>query len=132
LKFFFHRSKLQAGSSKDDYQTKSHLIRAITRPRPTTACSGQLAVRQKAVMKREKAGSRTGICLVIIIGNASLYFGTLEEEFQWAIFFFRAFLLRGPIRKSGSWRSAAGVELIEKNTACDSSRSRYPFLRKTY
>jgi hypothetical protein len=76
LKFFFHRSKLQAGSSKDDYQMKSHLIRAITRPRPTTACSDQLAVRQKAVLKREKAGSRTGICLVIIIGNASLYFGT--------------------------------------------------------
>jgi hypothetical protein len=62
-------------------------------------------------MKREKAGSRTGICLVIIIGNASLYFGTLEEEFQWAIFFFRGFLLRGPIRKSGSWRSAAGVHI---------------------
>jgi hypothetical protein len=57
-----------------DYQTKSHLIRAITRPRPTTACSGQLAVRQKAVMKRVKAGSCTGIYLVIIIGNASLYF----------------------------------------------------------
>jgi hypothetical protein len=60
LKFFFHHSKLQAGSSKDDYQTKSRVIRAITRPRPTTACSGQLAVRQKAVMKREKAEPRTG------------------------------------------------------------------------
>jgi hypothetical protein len=91
LKFFFHRSKLQAGSSKDDYQMKSHLIRAMTRPRPTTACSDQLAVRQKAVLKREKAGSRTGICLVIIIENASLYFGTLEEEFQWAIFFLVVF-----------------------------------------
>jgi hypothetical protein len=88
LKFFFHRSKLQAGSSKDDYQTKSHLIRAIMRPRPTTACSGQLAVRQKAVMKREKAGSRTGICLMIIIGNASLYFGTLEEELPFFSWFF--------------------------------------------
>jgi hypothetical protein len=89
LKFFFYRSKLQAGSSKDDYQPKSHLIRAITRPRPTTACSGQLAVRQKAVVKREKAGSRTGIYLMIIIGNASLYFGTLEEE----SLFFRGFFV---------------------------------------
>jgi hypothetical protein len=114
LKFFFHYSKLQAGSSKDDYQTKSHLIRPITRPRPTTACFGQLAVRQKAVMKREKAGSRTVIGLTIIIGNASLYFGTLEEEFQWATFFFRGFLLCGPVRKSGSWRSAAGVDRRKK------------------
>jgi hypothetical protein len=44
-------------------------------------------------MKGEKAGSRTAICLVIIIGNTSLYFGTLEEEFQWAIFFFSSFLV---------------------------------------
>jgi hypothetical protein len=70
-------------------RTKSHLIRAITRPRPTTPCSGQLAVRQKAVMKREKAGSRPGICLMIIIGNASLYFGTVDEEFQRTTIFFK-------------------------------------------
>jgi hypothetical protein len=93
VKFCFHRCKVQAGSSKDDYRTKSHLSRAITRPRPTTACSGQLAVRQKGSMKGEKAGSRTGICLVIIIGNGSLYFGTVEGEFQWEIFFFASFFV---------------------------------------
>jgi hypothetical protein len=31
---------------------------------------------------------------VIIIGNASLYFGTLEEELQWAIFFLVVFVAR--------------------------------------
>jgi hypothetical protein len=40
-----------------------------------------------AVMKQEKAGSHTEFCMVIIIGNASLYFGTVEEEFQRATFF---------------------------------------------
>jgi hypothetical protein len=40
-----------------------------------------------AVMKQEKAGSRTGFCMVIIIGNASLYFGAVKEEFQRATFF---------------------------------------------
>jgi hypothetical protein len=104
---FFHSSKLQTGSSNDDCHTKPSLIRAITRHRPTTACSGQLAVRQKAVMKRKKAGSRTGVCLMIIIGNASLYFGTVKKEFQRATFFFVVFLLRGPIRESGTWHSAA-------------------------
>jgi hypothetical protein len=44
-----------------------------------------------AVMKPEKAGSRTGFYMVIIIGNASLYFGTVEEEFQRATFFFVVF-----------------------------------------
>jgi hypothetical protein len=44
-----------------------------------------------AVMKQEKAGSRTGFCMVIIIGNASLYFGTVEEEFQPVTFFFVVF-----------------------------------------
>jgi hypothetical protein len=39
------------------------------------------------VMRQEKAGSRTGFCMVIIIENASLYFGTVEEEFQRATFF---------------------------------------------
>jgi hypothetical protein len=43
LKFFIHRSKLQAATSDDDHHTESQLIRAITRPRPTSACSGQLA-----------------------------------------------------------------------------------------
>jgi hypothetical protein len=40
-----------------------------------------------AVMKQEKAGSCTGFCMVIIIRNASLYFGTVLEEFQRATFF---------------------------------------------
>jgi hypothetical protein len=42
-------------------------------------------------MKQEKAGSRTGFCMVIIIGNASLSFGTVDEEFPRAPFFFRCF-----------------------------------------
>jgi hypothetical protein len=45
-------------------------------------------MRQRAAMKQKKAGSRTGICVVIIIGNASLSFGNLEEEFQSAMVFF--------------------------------------------
>jgi hypothetical protein len=55
-----------------------------------------------AVMKQEKAGPRTGFCMVIIIGNASLYFGTVEEEFQRA-----TFLLHQPIRIFVTWRPAA-------------------------
>jgi hypothetical protein len=39
------------------------------------------------VMKQEKAGSCTGFCMVIIIRNVSLYFGTVQEEFQRATFF---------------------------------------------
>jgi hypothetical protein len=46
-------------------------------------------------MKGEKAGSRTGICLVIIIGNGSLYFGTVEGEFQCEIFFCFVFCCAG-------------------------------------
>jgi hypothetical protein len=71
-------------------QTKPHLICAITRPRPTTTCSGQLAVRLKAVVKRE-GGLRTGVCLMIIIGNASFYFGTWKKNsFFWWFFVARA------------------------------------------
>jgi hypothetical protein len=47
--------------------------------------------RQGAVMKQEKAGSCTGFCMVIIIRNVSLYFGTVEEESQRATFFFVVF-----------------------------------------
>jgi hypothetical protein len=42
-------------------------------------------------MKQEKAGSRTGLYMLIIIGNASLYFGMVEEEFSRAPFFFVVF-----------------------------------------
>jgi hypothetical protein len=38
-------------------------------------------------MEREKVRPLTEFYLVIIIGEASLYFGMLEE-FQWANFFF--------------------------------------------
>jgi hypothetical protein len=99
---------LQAGSSNDDNHTKIYLIRAIMRPRPTAACSGQFAVRQKAVVKRVKARSNTRVCLISIIRNAGLYFGTAEEEFQRATFF----SLRWPIRQSGAWHSAARVDSI--------------------
>jgi hypothetical protein len=75
-----------------------------------------------AVMKLKKVGSRTGICLVIIIGNASLYFGKLKKELQLAIIVFGGFLMRGPSRKSRTWRSATRVQMP----------SRYPFLRKMY
>jgi hypothetical protein len=44
-----------------------------------------------AVMKQEKAGSCTGFCMVIVIRNVSLYFGTVQEEFQRATFFFVVF-----------------------------------------
>jgi hypothetical protein len=105
-------SKLQAGSSKNDYEDE---ISLNSRDNVSQTHDPHVPVNwrcdKRAVVKREKAGSRTGICLVIIIGKASLYFGTLEEEFQWATFFFRGFLLRGPIRKSRTWRSAARVEV---------------------
>jgi hypothetical protein len=68
LKIFIHRSKLQAGTSDDDGHRESQLIGAITRPRPTTACSGQLALRKR----REEAETRTGICVLNFIGNTSL------------------------------------------------------------
>jgi hypothetical protein len=47
LKIFIHRSELQAGTSDDDGHRESQLIGALTRPRPTTACSGQLAPRKR-------------------------------------------------------------------------------------
>jgi hypothetical protein len=56
MKFVFHRSKLQAGSSNDDYQTKPHLIRAIRYPRPTTACSDQFGGATKGGGEAEEGG----------------------------------------------------------------------------
>jgi hypothetical protein len=47
LKFFIHRSKLQAETSDDDGYRESQLIGAVTRPRPTSACSGQLALQKR-------------------------------------------------------------------------------------
>jgi hypothetical protein len=35
------------------------------RPRPTTACSGQLARRQKAWGEAGEGGAQTGVCVVI-------------------------------------------------------------------
>jgi hypothetical protein len=72
LKFFLHRLKLQAGTCDDDHHTESQVIRAVTRPRPTTACSGQSALRKKAGVKREETGTHTGVCVLIFIGSASL------------------------------------------------------------
>jgi hypothetical protein len=37
-------------------------LSVVTRPKPTTACSGQLALRQKAGVTREAAGARTSLC----------------------------------------------------------------------
>jgi hypothetical protein len=68
LKFFIYRSKLQAGTSDDDGHRESQLIGAVTRPRPTSACSGQLALQKR----REEAETRTGICVLSFLGNASL------------------------------------------------------------
>jgi hypothetical protein len=79
--FFIHRSKLQAGTSDDDYYTESQVVRGVTRPRPTTACSGQLALRKKARVKREEAGTHIGVCVQIFIRSASLQFGTSDEDF---------------------------------------------------
>jgi hypothetical protein len=67
LKFFIHRSKLQAGTSDDDGHRESQLIGAVTRPRPTSACSGQLALQKPAKtagVQREEAETRTGICVL--------------------------------------------------------------------
>jgi hypothetical protein len=47
-KFFIHRCKLQSGTSDDDGDRESRLVGAVTRPRPTTACSGQLRKRRGA------------------------------------------------------------------------------------
>jgi hypothetical protein len=62
LKFFIHYFKLQAGTSDDDYHTESQLIRPVTRLRPTTACSGQLALRKKAGVKREGGDTHRSLC----------------------------------------------------------------------
>jgi hypothetical protein len=72
LKFFIHRSKLQAGTSDDDGHRESQLIGAVTRPRPTSACSGQLALQKCRGVQREEAETRTGICVLSFLGNASL------------------------------------------------------------
>jgi hypothetical protein len=47
LKFFIHRFKVQTRASDDDGHRESRLIGAITRPTPTTAFSGQLALRKR-------------------------------------------------------------------------------------
>jgi hypothetical protein len=47
---------------------------------------------------RVKARSHTGVCLMIIIGTASFYFGTVhveEEEFQRVTFVFVVFCSAG-------------------------------------
>jgi hypothetical protein len=34
-----------------------------------------------AGVQREEAETRTGICVLSFLGNASFYFGTVDEEF---------------------------------------------------
>jgi hypothetical protein len=95
---------LQAGSSNDDNHTKIYLIRAIMRPRPTAACSGQFAVRQKAVVKR--------------VGEGEVEHKSLSNKYhqKCRLVFWNSgrriskgdlFSLRWPIRESGAWHSAA-------------------------
>jgi hypothetical protein len=109
LKCFFQRSKRQAGSSKNDYQTQSHLIRALTRPKPTIACSGQLAVHHACDKCINGGGEAAegGTVHWILYGayhcKGYLAFWNIGRR----ISFFSWFLLRGPIRKSRTWRSAA-------------------------
>jgi hypothetical protein len=40
-----------------------------------------LALQKKARVKREEAGTHTGVCVLIFIGSASLQFGTSDEYF---------------------------------------------------
>jgi hypothetical protein len=99
-------------TSDDDRHTESQLIRAVTRPRPITACSGQLVLRQKGGGNaRGGGGTHTVFSVVNSIRSSSLY--TLVWNGRCTILtahiFFRCFLLRGPIRKSRTWRSAARV-----------------------
>jgi hypothetical protein len=62
-------------TSDDDRHTESQLIRAVTRPRPITACSGPLAQRQKEGVTREEAGAHTVFAVVNSIRSSSLYSG---------------------------------------------------------
>jgi hypothetical protein len=94
LKFFFYRSKLQAGSSKDHYQMKSHLIRAITGPRPTTPIGG--AAGEGWVAHRNLSGDYHR--------EYQPVFWNVERRIALGDTFFRDFLL--PNRKARTWRSA--------------------------
>jgi hypothetical protein len=44
LKFLFHRSKLQIGTSDVDHHIESQLLHAVTRPRATTRDSIRLLI----------------------------------------------------------------------------------------
>jgi hypothetical protein len=80
LKFFIHRSKLQTGTSDDDGHRESQLIGGVTRPRPKRAFR-PIGAAKTAGVQREEAETRTGICVLSFLGNASLQFGTVDEEF---------------------------------------------------
>jgi hypothetical protein len=81
LKFFIHRSKLQAGTSDDDGHRESELIGVVTRPRPTSACSGQvIGAAKTAGVQREEAETRTGICVLSFLGNAVVFYCAGQSE----------------------------------------------------
>jgi hypothetical protein len=61
LKFFIHRSKLQAGTSDDDGHRDSQLIGAIMRPRPTNACPVR---KRRGCSGRTSRNAPASVCLI--------------------------------------------------------------------
>jgi hypothetical protein len=94
LKFFFHRSKLQAGDNASP--THDRMFRSIG-----GATKGGAEAGEGGVAHRSLSGDYRRKCQPV--------FWNVGKRISMRDIFFRGFLLRGPIRKSGSWRSAAGV-----------------------
>jgi hypothetical protein len=89
-----HRSKLQAGTSDDDGHKESQLIGAATRPRPTSACSGQLAL--------QKRRGCSGSC------NLERWMKNFNDRPFFSLFFYC-------VRKSRTWRSASRVDFPRRS-----------------
>jgi hypothetical protein len=68
LKFFIHRSKLQAGTSDDDGHRESRGNASQTHKRVFRP----IGAAKTAGVQREEAETRTGICVLSFRGNASL------------------------------------------------------------
>jgi hypothetical protein len=57
--------RVQAGTSDDDGHRESQLIGAVTRPRPTSACSGQLALqKRRGCSGRRRRHAPASVCCV--------------------------------------------------------------------
>jgi hypothetical protein len=109
LKFFFHRSKIQAGISDDNHQTN-----ACARPRLLTLHHSLLSRRQLTgtcgcgpVTRYRADQGRFRVAIIIRTRYQFVIWNC--ERISTGDLFFRGFLFRGPIRESGAWSSAAGV-----------------------